>query len=153
MTPCHSRRAPRSPSLLLVLVAACAAGLVGGSRSANASCGDWLEGHAAAHGGRAANASHAAAYFADPADRLSSASRTARVPLDRPCDGPACRRAPILPSAPVDAADPLPDLERALPLVADELDADPESAPDRAVDDPHLSSAVPGRLERPPRRG
>ena len=153
MTRSFFRRAPRSPSLLLALVAACAAGLVVGTRSARASCGDWLEGHAAAHGGQSTTASRTAPLFGDPADRLSSASPTARVPLDRPCDGPACRRAPIIPSAPVDAAAPLPELEQALPLFADDDDDDAESAPHRPTDDPHLSSALPGRLERPPRHG
>ncbi len=154
MTALLHRRARRRPSLLLVLVTACAAALVGGSRSAIASCGDWLEGHAAAHGGMSTTAARTASLFGDPADRLSSASPTARVPLDRPCDGPACRRAPILPSAPVDAADPLPDLERALPLFADDDDDDDaDSSPHHPVDDPHRSSALPGRLERPPRHG
>lgn len=153
MHPSPRRRAPRSVSLWLALVAACAAGLMGGSRSASASCGDWLEGHAAAHDrvGTASDATHPAAVLL----RLPPAAVAFHdaVPLDRPCDGPACRRAPILPQAPVDAAGPIVEAERAIPAGLSGDDVPRPSAPARPGDDPHLSSAVPGRLERPPRRG
>lgn len=146
-------RAPRLPATLLAVVAACAAGLLGGGGIAEGSCGDWLEGHAAAHG-RPGMPSDAAA----PASGIlpavpTTAARHGAVPLDRPCDGPACRRAPMLPQAPVDAADPIAEAERAIPTGLAECDVPPPSPPVRPGDDPLLSSAVPGRLERPPRHG
>ena len=147
------RRAAPSPAILLALAAACT--LAGGA-VAEASCGDWLEGHSALHDRpEAAHRLPSAAFHHRPQllrARLAAPAAGA-MPLDRPCDGPACRRAPILPPAPVDAAEPPATAERAVPVGDAAGDVPDRVRTGPAGDDPPLSSAGPGRLERPPRHG
>ena len=110
--------------------------------SAEASCGDWLEGHAAP-------GVHERALVNGPGPASDAAPL--RLPGNRPCNGPSCGRSPHVPLVPSEAPAASPDLERDAIIVAPPVDA--SAAPRRlvAVDDLSLPSAVSGRPERPPR--
>ena len=111
--------------------------------TAQASCGDWLAGHAME------------ASAAVPATVLppSGAADERSAPPRRACRGPSCGRGPALPFAPTGAP---------VAPVVHERDAVLASAgaavvPGRGIvipaDAPPLASALAERLERPPRRG
>lgn len=113
------------------------------STTAQASCGDWLAGHAME------------ASAAVPATVLppSGAADERSAPPRRACRGPSCGRGPALPFAPTGAP---------VAPVVHERDAVLPSAgaavvPGRGIvipaDAPPLASALAERLERPPRRG
>jgi hypothetical protein len=124
---------------LLVLSAVIA---LGSLESAEASCGDWLVGHdMPAHAAELAGGDNGAA-----------AAEPAGVPARRrPCNGPSCGRAPVLPLAPSEAPSAPIDLDRAA-LFASLAPVDPATAGAWLVlDEPLSIPAVSGPPERPPR--
>jgi hypothetical protein len=128
---------------------------------AEASCGDWLEGHVLTRGHVVAEGPAGRALTADtsPLGDLAdpAAGRTRPIAAPRPslpepppCDGPACRRAPLLPtSPPAPVAEPIP-LDSAL------LEAAPRTDPaacssNGAASDPRPIRVV-GCVPTPPPR-
>ncbi|MFM7249225.1 MAG: hypothetical protein ACKO5R_04950 [Planctomycetaceae bacterium] len=111
----------------------------GGSR-AQASCGDWLDGHSMdAHG----------AAVTSEARPLHGAPRPMTPPA--PCSGPACRRAPVLPPAPGGAPVTPLDFDSDAVLPAEVVPPAASPALLSFADQPHLSAALRDRPERPPR--
>lgn len=113
--------------------------IVGGSR-AQASCGDWLEGHA-----MEAHASAATARTARPLDPARPMAPTA------PCSGPSCRRAPQLPPAPGGAPVTPLDFDSDAVLPADVAPQAQAPALRLFSEQPRLSAALRDCPERPPR--
>jgi len=140
----------RLPLRALGAVVALAIVLAAGSR-ADASCGDWLEGHAMDAHAAAANAGNPAqAGYPARAD-LGPSGTPARPTPPAPCNGPSCRRAPLLPPAPGGAPiTPLDfDSDAVLPTVTAAAAASPVGF--CASDEPLLCAALHDRPERPPR--
>lgn len=131
------------PSGVVGLVVGCLCLL--SSAGADASCGDWLQGHA--------DMASAEKSLADnPADGIGEARQVPGVPMpSRPCNGPACRKAPQFPLIPTDAPATSLELERdaVLRSRAGDLSFHPHAI--LVVDDPFFLSASANPLERPPR--
>jgi len=138
---------------------ACAAAVVTaqGGGVARGSCGDWLAGHpagvvpAAAHGRAEPTRleTPAAAPQALPlTSRPAAAPTPGRIP---PCDGPACRRAPLLPPlSPGPPAEVLP-ADVALPVTAGTV-ALPVRSPRFAAGSDLRPSSVAASVPTPPPR-
>lgn len=140
MTPPRHRRVRRLPALLLGGIVAAMALVVGGG-SAQASCGDWLDGHgpAGVHGVTAG------------LDAPRSDVTPLHPPGKRTCNGPSCGGAPHLPPVSPDVPAIQLDLERDAILARDAPDPDPGAARMPAVGEPRSTAALRGRPERPPR--
>jgi hypothetical protein len=114
------------------------AGAVAAASPAHASCGDWLEGHAAS-----------------PARFLTDASRLDRSAAPRPdrapCDGPSCsRRSPAPPAAPAGPSHDV-SIERWCGLAAASFSAPAAPCGVVLTCEPRVETIVSARLERPPR--
>jgi len=111
-----------------------------------ASCGDWLDGHAIASGQDNDASARGDSSFGDAASKPADSG-----PRRRPCSGPSCGRAPSLPLVPTELPQVRVDLDRAALLGG--LDPiDPATAGSWLVtDEPRFLSALSGRPERPPR--
>jgi hypothetical protein len=118
--------------------------LAGASR-AQASCGDWLEGHALDGHAMEARGGAVTARHARPHD----SARPMTPPA--PCSGPSCRRAPALPPAPGGAPVTPLDFDSDAVLPAETAPPSPSPALRLFSDLPRLSAALRDRPERPPR--
>lgn len=115
---------------------------------AEASCGDWLDGH-----GRIADARTSVA------KGPTATARPEATGIPRPdapavpaCDGPACRGVPFVPAMPREATADAPAADPADHVVDAVMAAGHLSARSAAAGDPHpLSVVVPVPI-RPPRR-
>lgn len=134
----------RAVALLAAVAVVATVGLAG-SR-AQASCGDWLEGHAESHS--AADRGHQAART----NGRPEASASAPVPR-RPCRGPSCGRRPVLPIVPTDSPGVSLDAERDAVLAAAVTAPDPSLVAWFSPDEPFSPSAGDDPAERPPARG
>ncbi|RLS35352.1 MAG: hypothetical protein DWH79_02320 [Planctomycetota bacterium] len=131
----------RNSLTLFAAVAMALAFWAGGVTPAQASCGDWLVGHDVTAAGVDGQSI--------PLQRATDSQHS--PPARRPCSGPSCSRAPLAPLAPTDAPVLRFDIERSAHLVAIATVEDFQQRLDRPADDTLLPSAVPGRLDRPPR--
>ena len=118
-----------------------------GSR-AEASCGDWLEGHAEAR---------SAADLPDAREAAGTHGRpgaSASAPVSRrPCRGPSCGRRPGPPIVPTDSPSVSLDVERDAVLTAAVTAADAAVVAWFSPDEPCSPSAGGDPAERPPARG
>lgn len=133
-------------SLLEVVVATAVLLVLAGlaCSRAEASCGDWLEGHAAPSvAGRVAEINATAA--ADGAAPLAH-------PLQRPCRGPSCGRAPRLPTIPPEPPAVPVELERDAVLPAAAIVSVSGFVVWLVPDEPFSPAAGDDPAERPPRR-
>ncbi|MGA0039548.1 MAG: hypothetical protein ACO3NZ_06850 [Pirellulales bacterium] len=115
-------------------------------KQADASCGDWLAGHAdsaSAHESPTGDSGNMIADAADPQSERSAPSR--------PCSGPSCRQAPAFPLIPTDAPGVPLELERDAVLRACGSELSLHAHATILVDDVLFSSASADQLERPPR--
>lgn len=113
--------------------------LVGGSR-AQASCGDWLEGHER-------DGVHSAVVMGSGAVD----SDALPAPLRRPCNGPSCGKPTSLPIVPSDGPTSPPDIERDAILAIVAVDGPLSSGPTLPSEARSLPAAFLSRLDRPPR--
>ena len=121
------------------IVAVLALVAVGSSRSAEASCGDWLVGH------------DLPSQAADMDAGNPAAATPIEAPRRRPCNGPSCGRGPVAPLAPSDAPTVPIELDRAA-LLSSLLSVDASTAGAwLVVDEPLSIAAISGPPERPPR--
>lgn len=136
----------RSSAPVAVVVIVAALGLAG-SR-AEASCGDWLEGHAE---------SRSAADHPDPREAAGMTGRpdvSASAPVSRrPCRGPSCGRRPGPPVVPPDSPHVSLDVERDAVLAAAVTAPDVSLVAWFSPDEPFSPSAGGDPAERPPARG
>jgi len=143
MRPSGQHQPARWLARLVGVGAALALACVVGTR-ADASCGDWLEGHAmAAHVGGAPAAQKV------PDSGSTEAGRG--TPRPRRCDGPACRKAPGMPLTPAES--PAVALDHDRDALINGCDPAPAANAVTALEagsDP-LPSALSDRPERPPR--
>lgn len=131
---------------MAVFVSVAALGLA--ASRAEASCGDWLEGHAESRSAvDLSDAREAAGMSGRP--NVSSSAPISR----RPCRGPSCGRRPGPPIVPTDSPSVSLDVERDAVLTA------AVTAPDAVLvawfssDEPFSPSAGGDPAERPPARG
>jgi hypothetical protein len=109
--------------------------------TARASCGDWLEGHAAEH--QVAASAPGLPPSADGDHRSAPPRRT--------CRGPSCGRSPALPLAPINAPTAPVDHERDAVLACAGATVPSGRGAPIPADTPPVGTAPCGRLERPPR--
>ncbi len=135
------------------LTAAVACGFIAlaWSESAQATCGDWLVGHAISESNAAQQHTTSTQTAAHDASRKDVKGRSSGRPT---CNGPACSRLPDLPLSPSGPAEPVTPISRLQAMVM-HGDLPPGSAASwLAGDGPLLYADGPtSRIERPPMRG
>jgi hypothetical protein len=113
---------------------------------AEASCGDWLVGHADMTSSQELPPDESAVGVFGSVDPQSE-----KPAPTRPCSGPSCRKAPDFPLIPTDAPGVPLELERDAVLRARGSELSLQAHATILVDDVRFSSASADRLERPPR--
>lgn len=117
---------------------------------AEASCGDWLVGHAGVDQTAGASDHEAAAAHESVVADLESPAGNRRPP----CNGPACSQRPDLPITPAGPVDLFSPSSRDLAALPGTDGLGDEASSWLVVDDPSLwISSVESRIERPPARG
>lgn len=117
---------------------------------AEASCGDWLVGHAGVDQTAGATDRQASATHEAVVADLESPAESGRLP----CNGPACSQRSELPITPVSPVELFSPSSRDLAALPGTDGLGDEASSWLVVDDPSLwISSVESRIERPPTRG